>query len=141
MKKLIVFCSVIFLFFISGFSFTAESAASTETEIEAVTLRFFNLLKEGDENALMSLLGDEFISKREKVISNPNFKDFIKKYYQNSQFNIVSIEKIDNRNYAVCFEILRNGKIEKAHTIYFNKKMNAWKMKGEKLTRSKTYKP
>ena len=129
-KKIIL--GILFIFiWINGF--IAVSAASVEEEIKTASMTFFSRLRDGDEQALMALLGGELGDKKKKVISNKGFKNFIQRYYQNSEFNIVSVNKIDDQNYTVNFEVIIDDQIEKAHTLYFRKINDVWKMNGEDI--------
>ena len=99
---------------------TAAEVFLNESKVKAFSQSFFDMLAQGDTNALQYLLDDELLDMRKKLLANPNYGDFLRTYYKNSEFNIVSIDRSGGNGFEVIFEIRQGGETQSVHTLCFS---------------------
>lgn len=120
--------------FIGVLIMTMNAVYADQSNPHQTVERFLQALKQGDIETIGKLIDGDYYRKNKKQIdNNPTYSDFLKRYYQNSEFRIVGTVW----NKASVFtrvEKSDNGNITSFSTFRLEKDSNnIWKIMDEKL--------
>ncbi len=74
----------------------ASAATPEELQAEAVLVRYFDALKQGDTSTLKTLLGGALLKKRLALLNNPTYPTHLINVYKDAQFQITGQQTINN---------------------------------------------
>lgn len=96
--------------------------------------RFLQSLKHGDVHTIGKLIdGDYYQQNKQQIDNNPAYSDFLKRYYQNSEFRIIGTVW-DKASVFIRVEKSDNGNVTSFSTFRLKKDGNKiWKIMDEKL--------
>ena len=132
MKKHMNF--VIVFIVITG-SFIMNEALAINVSLDATLQEYFSALKEGDVHTLSLLLSDDLSQRRDKLLKNPRYSGFLKKYYEGAQFKVIRFNPLAGNCMAVDIEVVSYGQTS-FDTITFVEKGGKWKLLKEKKSYS-----
>ena len=120
--------------FIGLLMVTLNSAYADQLSPHQTVERFLQALKHGDIDTIGGLIdGDYYRQNKRQIDNNPTYSDFLKRYYQNSEFRIVGTVW-DKAGVFIRVERSDNGDIASFSTFRLEKDGNKiWKIMDEKL--------
>jgi len=114
-KKLILYC-ILLGFFVSLIWLPAQGDKISSNEVvvmqnsKAVVKRYFSALSSGDIEAIRSVLGGNFLSRSGSLLSNPNYGEVLRNYFNRARFSIIGAEMINEQEIKILVEILLQDK-------------------------------
>lgn len=96
--------------------------------------RFLQALKHGDIDTIGKLIGGDYYQQnKQQIDSNPTYSDFLKRYYQHSEFRIIGTVW-DKASVFIRVEKSNNGNVTSFSTFRLEKDSNnIWKIVNEKF--------
>lgn len=124
MKKYLI----ITLFLVMIPFLSASEGYTIDYDLQMTVTKLFNSLKEGDVNVLSSLLSESYLKHRQNLLKNPNYPDFLRNLYKDTEFKIVNVKSVSTNRVTVEIEIIKKGqKFSEAHFDFINH-MGKWKL-------------
>ena len=123
-KMILVATGVIF--------FSNYSLAMGSSDLEITVDQFLEALRNGDTGALIDVFSEKQLKYRRKLMNNPRYSDFLRRHYENCEFQIKEIRQLSEFSVEVYVEIVSSGQISSAPTFRFSKKNKKWKFTGRK---------
>ncbi len=107
------------------------SLADDTGEVESLVIEFFEYLKTGDTEAIISSLADPILSNSRRTLRNPNYPYQLMQAYGGAEV-VVKKTKIINDYTVRTFVKIRNGDGIVSKTSFLIKKINdRWKIADE----------
>ena len=85
-----------------------ELSLDEKLEAEDVLVRFFDAQVLGDTGTIKTFLGGHLLKKREKLLNNPSYSDFLRKTYKNARLEIIAYERLKENTIQIDTIILMN---------------------------------
>jgi hypothetical protein len=90
-----------------------------------VVREYFECLKEGNVQALRTLMGGELLKERTRAMSSDRYPDFLRKYFRGAVLQSVILEPIDHdTNYAELH--ISQGKNLSFILLKISRKNHSW---------------
>ena len=125
MKKRVLCLAISFFLFNLSLSFA--DASNPRGTIE----NFLSALKRGDIEELQNLTaGSYYSSNKNKIESNPAYSEFLKNFYENSEFRITGT-LWDHDSIIYCVEVRTNGSVSAYTKFRLQKSGGPWKVTEE----------
>ncbi|MGB3209605.1 MAG: hypothetical protein WBB19_02760 [Desulforhopalus sp.] len=126
----------IFIMFVVIFQFASVSGndakASESGDVRSVVIEFLHYLKNGNTDGVLSLITDPMLSERKVVLGrNPNYPVMLMDAYKKTDFQIMSVEKLDNLHYSVVVDSIVGDEIVKKTEFICQKDDDSWKISEE----------
>ena len=121
------------LLFISvGALFLSDTSLAIDSNLQITVGQYLNALKDGDVQSIMQILSEEQYQRREKLLKNPRYSKFLKKYYKDCEFRIGDIRPLSGNRVGVDIEIFSGEQMSSATTLTFKIRNGEWKLVHDK---------
>ena len=122
-------------FLIPFISFWAHSILTVEAAEPAMVVEQYILaLKNGKIEAVKYLLSDKFYKKRKVLLeNNPNYSEFLRKFYEDSEFRIMKTVQKNEQVYVDIEQTRKDGSSNMITLILHEDKPGDWKINSETL--------
>jgi hypothetical protein len=131
MKYLSLF--LLFMISLSFFFYSALTLQAQEREIELSIENYFEYLRRGDTESILSLLTDPLLSeKRELLEKNTEYPESLRETYENASMLIKSVKMIDTQRGVADVEIYFDGQASPLKIRFILKRKDgSWKISEE----------
>lgn len=75
-----------------------DSFMEMDQEAEDVLKSYLQALSSGDVRTIENLLSPKLLKKRQRLLRNPSYPDFLRKWYANARFEILGFKNFANNN-------------------------------------------
>ena len=125
--------NILMLFLVSvGALFLSDASLATDSNLRTTVGQYLNALKHGDVQSIMQILSEEQYQRREKLLKNPRYAKFLKKYYKDCEFRIEDIRHLSENRVEVDIEIFSGEQMSSATTLTFKTQNGEWKLVHDK---------
>lgn len=108
------------------------AAAGDREDVKLLVTTFFDYLKSGDTNGILTCLTEPMLSERkELLIENPNYSGFLKKIYQHRRIVLRELKVIDDYTMVVSVEITKSDNQVRNTSFLCRKDNGLWKISEE----------
>lgn len=94
-------------------------AADLDTEATDVLTRYLHALTRGDTDEAKSLMGGVLFQRRQRMFSNPDYRQYLFNKYENAHFEFLSTQHLDGNkvNVSVLTELENGDRFTFIYTI------------------------
>lgn len=86
-----------------------DSFMEMDQEAEDVLKIYLQALSDGDVRTIENLLSPKLLKKRQRLLRNPSYPDFLRKWYANARFEILGFKNFaNNRRIKVEVRVVLN---------------------------------
>ena len=85
-----------------------DSFMEMDQEAEDVLKSYLQTLSSGDVRTIENLLSTELLEKRQRLLRNPSYPDFLRKWYANARFEILGFKNFDKKRIKVEVRVVLN---------------------------------
>lgn len=75
-----------------------DSFMEMDQEAEDVLKSYLHAISDGDVRTIENLLSPKLLKKRQRLLRNPSYPDFLRKWYANARFEILGFKNFANNN-------------------------------------------
>ena len=79
-----------------------------DQEAEDVLKSYLQALSSGDVRTIENLLSPKLLKKRQRLLRNPSYPDFLRKWYANARFEILGFKNFANNRIKVEVRVVLN---------------------------------
>ena len=79
-----------------------------DQEAEDVLNSYLQALSDGDVRTIENLMSPKLLKKRQRLLRNPSYPDFLRKWYANARFEILGFKNFDNNRIKVEVRVVLN---------------------------------
>ena len=115
-----------------GALFLSDTSFAIDSNLQTTVGQYLNALKDGDVQSIMRILTEEQYQRREKLLKNPRYSRFLKKYYKDCEFRIEDIRPLSENRVEVDIEIYSGEQMSSATTLTFKIHNEVWKLVHDK---------
>ena len=132
MRKIMTIIIVTALMIFLGY-LQAPFLYSQDTEVEFLMNNYFQFLKAGDTESILSVLTDPLLSERENILkNNPAYPNFLRAQYKTARFVIEKAVDIQSDKKSIDVEIYFDEKGQPLKPRFLLKKEKGfWKISDE----------
>lgn len=85
-----------------------DSFIEMDQEAEDVLKSYLQALSSGDVRTIENLLSPKLLKKRQRLLKNPSYPDFLRKWYANARFEILGFKNFANNRIKVEVRVVLN---------------------------------
>lgn len=85
-----------------------DSFIEMDQEAEDVLKSYLQALSSGDVRTIENLLSPKLLKKRQRLLRNPSYPDFLRKWYANARFEILGFKNFANNRIKVEVRVVLN---------------------------------